>query len=175
MVDGAWQAAGKGREKFVQWCQKGAYKAAAETLARDWERMVSFYQFPKEYWKRLRTTNPIESPFAALRLRILREKDSQAVQKSGERRGSNLQDAAGRAAVSQAKRPGTDEASFPGRPVPRCHCGQTRKLYQPPVRYNAFQSVEVKIIGRRSIIPGDGSAPIFSGFWASRHGVWQFP
>ena len=31
--------------------------------------MVSFYQFPKEHWRHLRTTNPIESPFAALRLR----------------------------------------------------------------------------------------------------------
>jgi putative transposase len=36
---------------------------------RDWERMVSFYQFPKEHWKHLRTTNIVESPFAALRLR----------------------------------------------------------------------------------------------------------
>lgn len=31
--------------------------------------MVSFYQFPKDHWKRLRTTNVVESPFAALRLR----------------------------------------------------------------------------------------------------------
>jgi len=57
------------RDKFVQWCQKGGHQAAAETLVRDWERMVSFYQFPKEHWKHLRTTNVVESPFAALRLR----------------------------------------------------------------------------------------------------------
>jgi len=31
--------------------------------------MVTFYQFPKEHWKHLRTTNVVESPFAALRLR----------------------------------------------------------------------------------------------------------
>jgi putative transposase len=31
--------------------------------------MVIFYQFPREHWKHLRTTNPVESPFAALRLR----------------------------------------------------------------------------------------------------------
>ncbi len=31
--------------------------------------MVSFYDFPKEHWQHLRTTNPVESPFAALRLR----------------------------------------------------------------------------------------------------------
>jgi transposase-like protein len=42
---------------------------AAETLERDWERLVAFYSFPKEHWKHLRTTNPVESPFAAVRLR----------------------------------------------------------------------------------------------------------
>jgi putative transposase len=31
--------------------------------------MVTFYQFPPEHWKHLRTTNIVESPFAALRLR----------------------------------------------------------------------------------------------------------
>lgn len=31
--------------------------------------MVTFYQFPREHWKHLRTSNPVESPFAAVRLR----------------------------------------------------------------------------------------------------------
>ncbi len=31
--------------------------------------MVTFFDFPKEHWQHLRTSNPIESPFAALRLR----------------------------------------------------------------------------------------------------------
>jgi len=31
--------------------------------------MVTFYQFPREHWKHLRTSNPVESPFAAMRLR----------------------------------------------------------------------------------------------------------
>lgn len=31
--------------------------------------MVTFYDFPKEHWQHLWTTNPVESPFAALRLR----------------------------------------------------------------------------------------------------------
>ena len=31
--------------------------------------MLTFYQFPKDHWQHLRTTNPVESPFAALRLR----------------------------------------------------------------------------------------------------------
>lgn len=40
-----------------------------ETLERDWERLMAFYAFPKEHWKHLRTTNPVESPFASVRLR----------------------------------------------------------------------------------------------------------
>jgi transposase-like protein len=31
--------------------------------------MLTFYGFPKEHWKHLRTTNIVESPFAAVRLR----------------------------------------------------------------------------------------------------------
>ena len=54
---------------FLAWCRKEGYRAAGDTLVRDWERMVTFYQFPKEHWKHLRTTNVVESPFAALRLR----------------------------------------------------------------------------------------------------------
>jgi putative transposase len=47
---------------------------AVETLERDWERLVAFYVFPKEHWKHLRTTNPVESPFAAVRLRTTASK-----------------------------------------------------------------------------------------------------
>lgn len=46
-----------------------AYPKAVEALERDWERMVTFYGFPREHWKHLRTTNVVESPFAAVRLR----------------------------------------------------------------------------------------------------------
>jgi transposase-like protein len=35
----------------------------------DWDRMVTFYSFPKEHWTHLRTTNVVESPFSAVRLR----------------------------------------------------------------------------------------------------------
>ena len=31
--------------------------------------MVTFYRFPQEHWRHLRTTNVVESPFAGLRLR----------------------------------------------------------------------------------------------------------
>ena len=54
---------------FADWCSERSYDAAAETLERDWDRMVTFYDFPAEHWRHLRTTNVVESPFAALRLR----------------------------------------------------------------------------------------------------------
>ena len=40
-----------------------------EALERDWDRVVTFYEFPTERWHHLRTPNPVESPLAALRLR----------------------------------------------------------------------------------------------------------
>ena len=57
------------RDVFVRWSRQHSYEAAAESLERDWDRMVTFYAFPKEHWRHVRTTNPVESPFTALRLR----------------------------------------------------------------------------------------------------------
>ena len=57
------------RRVFTRWCGDHSYDAAREAIERDWERMVTFYDFPREHWRHLRTTNPVESPFAALRLR----------------------------------------------------------------------------------------------------------
>ncbi len=57
------------RSYFSDWCRERGHDHAAGALERDWERMVAFYQFPKEHWTHIRTTNPVESPFAALRLR----------------------------------------------------------------------------------------------------------
>jgi transposase-like protein len=45
-----------------------APKAVAR-LVHDWDRLVTFYEFPREHWRHLRTTNVVESPFAAARLR----------------------------------------------------------------------------------------------------------
>ncbi len=45
------------------------YPKAVESLTANWERLVSFFDFPAEHWKHLRTTNVIESPFATVRLR----------------------------------------------------------------------------------------------------------
>jgi transposase-like protein len=38
-------------------------------LRRDFPKLLTFYAFPAEHWKHLRTTNVIESPFATVRLR----------------------------------------------------------------------------------------------------------
>ena len=57
------------RDDFVRWCRQEGYRRAGETLLRDWDRMVTFYRFPQEHWRHLRTTNVVESPFAGLRLR----------------------------------------------------------------------------------------------------------
>jgi putative transposase len=45
------------------------YPKAVESLTANWARLVSFFDFPAEHWKHLRTTNVIESPFATVRLR----------------------------------------------------------------------------------------------------------
>jgi len=63
------QEAERLKAKFQQWCQKKGAEQAASLLERDWERMIAFFRFPKEHWPHLRTSNPVESPFAALRLR----------------------------------------------------------------------------------------------------------
>ncbi len=57
------------KSKYQEWCRKKGLEDAARVLDRDWDRMITFYQFPKEHWRHLRTSNPIESPFLALRLR----------------------------------------------------------------------------------------------------------
>jgi putative transposase len=57
------------RQQFEAWAQSRGYRAAAETLGRDWDRMVTLYRYPREHWIHLRTVNVVDSPFAALRLR----------------------------------------------------------------------------------------------------------
>jgi transposase-like protein len=57
------------KRAFQAWATKKGVPAAGRRLDEDWDRMVTFYAFPKEHWKHLRTTNVVESPFAAVRLR----------------------------------------------------------------------------------------------------------
>lgn len=45
------------------------YEAAVHCLVKDRDRLLTFYDFPAENWCHIRTTNPIESTFATIRLR----------------------------------------------------------------------------------------------------------
>jgi putative transposase len=80
MLQEIWMA--PGREKalkafdlFVQTFE-AKYAKAAECLVKDREVLLTFYDFPAEHWIHLRTTNPIESTFATVRLRTVRTKGS---------------------------------------------------------------------------------------------------
>jgi transposase-like protein len=50
------------------------YPKAVECLRKDREELMAFYDFPGEHWVHLRTTNPIESTFATVRLRTNKTK-----------------------------------------------------------------------------------------------------
>jgi transposase-like protein len=62
------QEAEKAFDRFI--AKYGAkYDKAAACLAKDREALLAFYDFPAEHWKHVRTSNPIESTFATVRLR----------------------------------------------------------------------------------------------------------
>lgn len=50
------------------------YPKATDCLRKDRDVLLTFYDFPAEHWIHLRTTNPIESTFATVRLRHRRTK-----------------------------------------------------------------------------------------------------
>ena len=50
------------------------YAKATECLEKDRDVLLTFYDFPAEHWVHIRTTNPIESTFATVRLRTKRTK-----------------------------------------------------------------------------------------------------
>jgi putative transposase len=56
------------------------YPKATQKLMSDWDRMVTFYSYPKEHWVHLRTTNIVESPFSSVRLRTNAAKRFKKVQ-----------------------------------------------------------------------------------------------
>jgi transposase-like protein len=56
-------------EELSGWLRQANQVPAAETVLRDAEDFLTYYDFPREHWVHLRTTNPIESVFAGTRLR----------------------------------------------------------------------------------------------------------
>ncbi len=68
-----WQAANKDEAErhfndFVN-TYEAKYPKAAQCLEKDRDALFTFYDFPAEHWRHIRTTNPIESTFATVRLR----------------------------------------------------------------------------------------------------------
>jgi len=51
------------------------YPKSTSCLVKDREQLLSFYDFPAEHWQHLRTTNPIESTFATVRLRTAKTRN----------------------------------------------------------------------------------------------------
>lgn len=62
------ETAEKAVKSFTK-CFQAKYPKATECLLKDEERLLAFYDFPAEHWQHIRTTNPIESVFATVRLR----------------------------------------------------------------------------------------------------------
>lgn len=50
----------------------GKYPKAQESMEKDKEELLAFYDFPAKHWVHLRTTNPIESTFSTVRLRTVK-------------------------------------------------------------------------------------------------------
>jgi putative transposase len=78
MLHDIWQAAtradaDKAFDLFVA-TYEAKYPKASECLRKDRVELLVFYDFPAEHWGHLRTTNPIESVFATVRLRTEKTK-----------------------------------------------------------------------------------------------------
>jgi transposase-like protein len=58
----------KAFDRFIQ-TYEAKYPKAVECLMKDRDALLAFYDFPAEHWAHIRTTNPIESTFATVRLR----------------------------------------------------------------------------------------------------------
>ncbi len=67
MADSRQTAERLARQLAREW--QSQYTKAAECLMKDVEACLRFFDYPREHWKHLRTTNPIESVFASIRLR----------------------------------------------------------------------------------------------------------
>jgi putative transposase len=55
-------------DAFVETYQ-AKHPQAVECLRKDQDALLAFYAYPAEHWSHIRTTNPIESTFATVRLR----------------------------------------------------------------------------------------------------------
>jgi transposase-like protein len=65
----------KAFDLFVR-AYEAEYPKAVECLVKDRGLLRTSYDFPAEHWRHIRTTNPIESTFATVRLRTVKTKGS---------------------------------------------------------------------------------------------------
>ena len=61
-------------DRFLQGYQD-KYPKATECLEKDREALLAFYDFPAVHWQHIRTSNPIESTFATVRLRTAKTRN----------------------------------------------------------------------------------------------------
>ena len=52
------------------------YPGAIKCLVKDKEQMLAFYDYPAAHWQHIRTSNPIESTFATVRLRTVKTRNA---------------------------------------------------------------------------------------------------
>ncbi len=45
------------------------YPKAVDCLSKNWSELTTFFSYPSQHWQHIRTTNPIESAFATVKLR----------------------------------------------------------------------------------------------------------
>lgn len=74
-----WMAANKEEaeknfDHFIQ-TYEAKYPQATACLEKDRDVLLTFYDFPAEHWRHIRTTNPIESTFATVRLRTAKARN----------------------------------------------------------------------------------------------------
>jgi transposase-like protein len=64
----------KSFDAFIQ-TYEAKYPQAVTCLEKDREALLTFYDFPAEHWRHIRTSNPIESTFATVRLRTVKARN----------------------------------------------------------------------------------------------------
>ena len=63
-------------EDIDRFCEEyeARYPKAVETLTKDQDQLLTFFDFPAKHWIHLQTTNPIESSFATVKARTKKTK-----------------------------------------------------------------------------------------------------
>ncbi len=66
------EEANKGYLRFAK--KYEAYTTAVACLLKDRKVLTTYFRFPKEHWIHIKTTNPVESPFSSIKVRLNKAK-----------------------------------------------------------------------------------------------------